>query len=233
MKIGIFSDIHGNRFAFEKIYRELKKESCDMHLFLGDVCGYYYQQDEIMDILEDIPHLAAIQGNHDALFLECLGDEQKLKKYTRTYGLSFEAFKETITPRHLAFLRALPREFHLKEEGLAAFHGSPWNPLQEYIYPDSNLERFEGLPFNAVFLGHTHYPMDIRLQGIRVINPGSAGQPRNGGWPTFALYDTRARTLEIKSVPYPVDLMMAEITRRKDNNPYLIHILQRIDGWQN
>ena len=27
MKIGIFADVHGNLFAFENIYRELKKDS--------------------------------------------------------------------------------------------------------------------------------------------------------------------------------------------------------------
>jgi predicted phosphodiesterase len=35
MKLAIFSDIHGNLCSFESIYRELKKEKCDMHLFRG------------------------------------------------------------------------------------------------------------------------------------------------------------------------------------------------------
>ncbi len=233
MKLGIFADIHGNWLSFKNIYCELKKEKCDLHLFLGDICGYYYRQNEIMDMLKDIPHLVTIAGNHDALFLKSLADEKVMRNYTGKYGRSFQFLKETIRPAHLDFLRNLPKEFHLETEGIAAFHGSPWDPIEEYIYPDSPMERFSKLPFKLVFLGHTHHPMDIKLQDIRVINPGSAGQPRNGGWPTYALYDTRSQELRIKPVHYNVNELIDEIKKRKDENPYLIQVLHRIKGWQN
>jgi putative phosphoesterase len=233
MKLGVFSDIHGNLFSFENIYVELKREKCDLYLFLGDICGYYYRQKEIMDMLADLPHLAAIAGNHDTLFLKSLEDEELMRSYTHKYGLSSQFLKETIDSNHLDFLRNLPGEFHLETEGIAAFHGSPWDPLEEYIYPDSPMERFKELPFKLVFLGHTHRPMDIKLQGIRVINPGSAGQPRDGGWPTYALYDTGTKELKIKQVPYNVNALVDEIKKRKDENPYLIRVLHRIKEWQN
>ncbi len=233
MKLGIFADIHGNLFSFENIYRELKKEKCDRYLFLGDICGYYYRQTEIMDMLADLPQLEIIAGNHDVLFLKSLEDEKVMRNYTDKYGLSFQFLQETIGPTHLDFLRNLPGEFHWDTEGIAAFHGSPWDPLEEYIYPGSPMDRFTKLPFKLVFLGHTHHPMDIKLQNIRVINPGSAGQPRNGEWPTYALYDTRTRELQIKQVHYNVPGLMDEIKKRKDENPYLIQVLHRITGWQN
>jgi predicted phosphodiesterase len=233
MKIGILSDIHGNIYSFERIYRQLIKERCDLHLFLGDICGYYYRQQEVMTLLLELPHLQALAGNHDRLFLESLEDTDVMNKYTGTYGLSFKIFKETITPDHLAFLKRLPGEYYLKEEGIAAFHGSPWNPLREYIYPDSPMERFESLPFKAVFLGHTHYPMDIKLKSIRVVNPGSAGQPRDGGWPSYALYDTCTHRLDIKAVPYNVNALVQEIKERGHENAYLIQVLHRIKGWRN
>lgn len=233
MKLGIFADIHGNLFSFENIYFELKKEKCDMYLFLGDICGYYYRQNEIIDMLANMPQLEIIAGNHDVLFLKSLEDENVMRSYTDKYGLSFQFLKETIGSNHLDFLRNLPKEFHLETEGIAAFHASPWDPMEEYIYPDSPMERFKRLPFKLVFLGHTHHPMYIKLQDIRVINPGSAGQPRNGGWPTYALYDTRTKELEIKQVHYNVIGLIDEIKRQKDENPYLIRALHRIKGWQN
>lgn len=233
MKIGIFSDIHGNLHAFENIHRELKKEKCDMHLFLGDLCGYYYRQEEIIEMLAEIPYLETTAGNHDDLFLKSLGDEHVMKSYTERHGLSFRFLSETISSFHLDFLSAMPKEFHLEEYGIAAFHGSPWDPLREYIYPDSPMERFAGLPFKVVFLGHTHRPLDIRLQDTRVINPGSAGQPRNGDWPSYALYNTGTDKLEIKQVPYDVNPLVHEIKRRKDHNAYLVQVLHRINGWRN
>ncbi|HLP59794.1 MAG TPA: metallophosphoesterase family protein [Candidatus Deferrimicrobium sp.] len=227
MKIGIFGDIHGNRYAFEKIYEHLKKESCDMHLFLGDVCGYYYQQNEIIDILREIPNLRAVAGNHEATFLAALEDAKLLKSYAQNFGRSFELLKENITTANLEFLKSLPAECLMPAYNIAAYHGSPWKPLAEYIYPDSPLERFEELSFTTVFLGHTHYPMDRTWRNTRIINPGSAGQPRNGDWPSYALYNVKTKKAEIKYITYDVASLIRDIENMKENKPYLIEVLQR------
>jgi putative phosphoesterase len=228
MKIAIFSDIHGNIFSFEKIYQKLKKEKCDLHLFLGDICGYYYHQNEAIEILREIPNLYSLCGNHDRMFLDSLENEAVMEHYSKTYGRSFEFLKAGITPQNLEFLRQLPLEFTLDQYGIAAFHGSPWNPIQEYIYPDTSMERFDELPYKVVFLGHTHRPMDVRREGIRIVNPGSAGQPRDGGWPTYAVYETDTDKLDIHGVPYDVDAMIEVVKKREDSNVYLVEALRRI-----
>ncbi|NIM10368.1 MAG: hypothetical protein GTO45_00125 [Candidatus Aminicenantes bacterium] len=228
MKIGIFSDIHGNLYAFENVYNELKKEGCDLHLFLGDICGYYFQQNEVIDILRDIPHLEALAGNHDIMFLKSLEDKNLMKEYTERYGLSFELLKGTITPENLDFLQRLPKEFHLGRYGIAGFHGSPWSFLEEYVYPDSPTQRFDTLDYDIVFLGHTHWTMDIIRERIRIVNPGSVGQPRDGGWPSYAVYDARSEKLEVKRVNYNVNALIEDIKRRKETNAYLIDVLHRI-----
>jgi putative phosphoesterase len=228
MKIGIFSDIHGNLFAFENIYHELKKEACDWHLFLGDVCGYYFQQNEVIDILRDMPNLEVLAGNHDLMFLKSLENGNLMEDYTERYGLSFELLKDSITPGNLDFLKGLPKEFHLEKYGIAGFHGSPWSHIEEYVYPDSPMERFDGLDYNIVFLGHTHWAMDIPRSHIRIVNPGSAGQPRDGGWPSYGIYETHTGKMEIKRVNYDVDALIDDIKRRKDTNAYLIDVLHRI-----
>lgn len=38
----------------------------------------------------------------------------------------------------------------------------------------------------AVLHGHTHVPRDEAIGGVRWLNPGSAGRPRDGGTPSFA-----------------------------------------------
>jgi predicted phosphodiesterase len=228
MKIGIFSDVHGNLYAFESIYNELKKEGCDLHLFLGDVCGYYFGQNEVIDMLREIPNLEALAGNHDIMFLKSREDKNLLKAYTERYGLSFELLASTISPENLDFLRRLPKEFHLGRYGLAGFHGSPWSYLEEYVYPDSPTERFDTLEYDIVFLGHTHWAMDMIRERIRIVNPGSAGQPRDGGWPSYAVYDAGNKKLEVKRVNYNVNALIADIKSRKDTNPYLIDVLKRI-----
>lgn len=228
MKIAIFSDIHGNIFSFEPMYHQIKKEQCDLHLFLGDICGYYYHQNEVIDILKTIPNLQALAGNHDLMFLKSLDNEKAMTDYSQTYGRSFEFLKQNITPSNLDFLRHLGSDFQFPRLGVAAFHGSPWNPVSQYIYPDSAMERFDELPYKIVFLGHTHYPMDIQRQSIRIVNPGSAGQPRDGGWPSYAIYNTETHQVAIHRVPYDVDAQIADILGREDANSYLIEVLMRM-----
>lgn len=229
MKIAVFSDIHGNIFSFETLYKEIIQENCDMHLFLGDLCGYYYFQEEITGMLQDLPNLESIIGNHDQLFLGALEDEKAMGDYTRIYGRSFEFLKETLSAACLGFLQRLPVQYSDQELGIAAFHGSPWDPIHQYVYPDSNFDRFDELPFKTVFLGHTHRPMDIKRQGIRIVNPGSAGQPRDGGWPSFAVYDTGKDSVQLKRCAYDVDAMIREIKIREDN-AYLVEVLERSRG---
>jgi putative phosphoesterase len=228
MKLGIFSDIHGNGLAFECIFSALEKEKCDAMFFLGDICGYYYDQRAVIDRLNAVPHLFAIRGNHDSLFLRALEDSQTAKDYSLRYGRSFEFLRESITSEQIGFLKDLPMETGLEDFGIAAFHGSPWNVLDEYVYPDSDFAPFDNLPYRLVLLGHTHYPMDIRRQGIRIVNPGSSGQPRDGDWPSFAVYETGSEKLEVKRIKYSVGHLIEDIKRRKEDNPYLIRILKRM-----
>jgi diadenosine tetraphosphatase ApaH/serine/threonine PP2A family protein phosphatase len=199
-----------------------------LHLFLGDICGYYYRQNEIIDILREMPYLEASAGNHDVLFLMSLKNEDLMMNYTENFGRSFEFLRETITPNSLEFLKNLQESIFLSQYGIAGYHGSPWKPLNEYIYPDSSMEAFEELPFSLVFLGHTHYSMDRIGTRVRVINPGSSGQPRDGGWPSYALYDTQTQKLEIKRVQYNVKNLKDEIIKRKEKQSYLTAVLERI-----
>ncbi|MGE5340268.1 MAG: metallophosphoesterase family protein [Candidatus Omnitrophota bacterium] len=228
MKLGIFSDIHGNMHAFEPIVERLLRENCDTYIYLGDICGYYYDQNEVINRLRQMPRLQAVAGNHDVLFLRSLNNDYLLKDYTGKFGLSFQLLKETITPENLDFLRNLPESVVLENGTIGCFHGSPWHPLEEYVYVDYPMERFDELSYKLVLLGHTHRAIDIRRPNLRVINPGSAGQPRDGKWPTYAVYDTETENLELKRVPFEIDDLIHEIKRRNDPNPYLIRVLNYI-----
>lgn len=228
MKIAIFSDVHGNLYAFEEVYKRLQAEACDAHFFLGDVCGYYYHQNEIIEMLKTLPRLEALLGNHDVMFMMAMEDSTVMKSYTGNFGRSFSLFKESITPESLAFLREMQSKIVCEEHAVAGFHGSPWNPFHEYIYPDSPTHAFSDLPYGVVFLGHTHHVMDRREGDVRIVNPGSCGQPRDGGWPSYAVYDSDTKDIRIERVPYNIDYLVDDVKRHKDKNPYLISVLERI-----
>lgn len=225
MRIGIFSDIHGNIYAFERVWKALLKESCDLYCCAGDVCGYYYFQNEVIDALQNIDHLVCVMGNHDKFFLDCLKDEKLLEQYSDKYGGSLLFLKETITEDNLQFLKNLPLSFEDQEISVAMFHASPWNPLEGYIYPTDSVEKFKDLSFRYVFLGHTHYPMHKQAGNVQVVNPGSVGQPRDYAHASFAVLDSERNTVDFQRVEYDIEMLIKSMKEHNEKNQYLFNVL--------
>lgn len=227
MKIGIFSDIHGNIYAFEKIWKALHGEACDLYAFLGDICGYYYHQNEIIEMLSEARNVISIIGNHDSLFLKALKNNRLENTYVKRYGKSLSILKETIKPKSLNFLKELPDRFYIKKHKIVAFHGSPWDCLNGYVYPTDPITRFQRLPYSFILLGHTHYPMDRSIKHLRIINPGSCGQPRDCDRPSYAVLDLEFGTCKIKRVTYNYSSLAKDIRKHHESNRYLINVLKR------
>lgn len=227
MRIGIFSDIHGNIYAFDKVWEALLRESCDFYCCAGDLCGYYYFQNEVIDAVQSIDDLICVRGNHDQIFLDGLNDEKLLAKYSSQYGGSLDFLKNNITQDNLDFLKGLRLSYENKELGLAMFHGSPWDKLNGYVYPTDSVDRFKGLDYEYILLGHTHYPMHKQIGGLQIINPGSVGQPRDYSQSSFAVLDLDKNFVEFKRVEYNVDLLVNSMMQRNEENEYLFNVLKR------
>ncbi len=86
-------------------------------------------------------------------------------------------------------------------------HGSPFEPHNEYIYPNSpSLSRLATIDADYVILGHTHYQMAERVGRTLVINPGSAGEARdarNAFQLSYAVLDTETDEVRLRRLPGP------------------------------
>ena len=229
MKLCIFSDIHGNGVAFEKALSMILGEEADVNIFLGDLCGYYFDEIAIFERLLGIPRLIALKGNHDQMFYDVAsGNDESLREfYFKKYGPALEHF---LKADHQALLKWISRREELylsKELDIACYHGSPWDPRHGYVYPDSGFERFPELPYSNIFLGQTHYPMVRRLGEKMIVNPGSLGQPRQGGWPTFAVLDLPGKDVQFKEVEYDKNELLRQMDSFCDADSYLRKILLR------
>ena len=227
MRICVFSDIHGNGPAFDAAYKMIISEKADLNIFLGDLCGYYYDQLEIFEKLTNIQSLYAIRGNHDAIFLDIVeGNKNMREKYCRKYGRSMENLLNKEIKELSKWLSSLS-SFIEPAFDIACFHGSPMNFLEDYIYPDSSLDIFLDHTSNVFLLGHTHYPMIRRIDNKIVINPGSLGQPRQGGWPTYAVIDYPHKTVTFRYVFYDKKKLLEQIDIMADENSYLKTVIER------
>ena len=121
---------------------------------------------------------------------------------------------KTLSDDDKRFLRDLPLTASVERDGRRFFlcHATPSDPLFAYCPPDSPAWGQESASVDAdiILVGHTHLPFVKRFGSRTVVNPGSLGQPKEGGPDgSYALWQDGEVTLH--KVPYPVDRTIAKI----------------------
>jgi predicted phosphodiesterase len=233
----IFSDIHSNFEAFTRC-REMADGKYDEALCLGDLVGYGPDPNAVVTGVREIAS-RIIRGNHDKA---CCGitDAEDFNALARQATLWTRG---ELTPENLAFLRTLPSG-PVFMDSFQMVHGSPGDE-DEYIFgPGQALPTLRNLALQIVLFGHTHFQGGFmitpngRYQSIRcastedgltftlpledgaryLINPGSAGQPRDGDWrAAFAILDEEKHEVEYYRTPY--DLPATQEKMRKAGLP--------------
>lgn len=222
MTVAVFSDIHGNISSLEEALKIMDTFKPDQYLFLGDMAGYYYYQNESIELLDSLDNLISIKGNHDEYFLKCLINRNELTALDEKYGQSYSLLYNTITEKSKAFFHSLSeREIN---ENYEAYHGSPNNYLEEYIYKETHIELRTEVPF--IFLGHTHHPMTKEVNDTLIVNPGSIGQPRDHNKGSFSIVDLKDKKVENIRYTYEKSLLEKKILELNDNQ-YLQNVLKR------
>ncbi len=222
MTMAVFSDIHGNVSSLEEALKIMDTLKPDQYLFLGDMAGYYYYQNESIELLNSLDNLISIKGNHDAYFLESLVNKDKLKKLDKKYGQSYSLLYDNITEQSKDFFYKLA-EFEINER-YEAYHGSPNNYLEEYIYKETDIQLTTTVPF--IFLGHTHYPLTKKIDDTLIVNPGSIGQPRDYNKGSFSMVDLKDKKVENIRYTYKKSQLKKRIIELNDNK-YLQDVLKR------
>ena len=163
------------------------------------------------------------------MFIDIIEKKKDVLSYSVKYGSSIKNFLNSVTQVNLEFLKKMPLERDVMIDGLniKIVHGSPWNPIEEYIYPDSDLSRYSKIDFDYIFQGHTHYPMRVNKGKCEIVNPGSIGQPRDGGYPSFAVLDTKTKVIEFLSVKYDINELIQDIKCVDGEPSYLSSVLKR------
>lgn len=231
MKLIFFSDIHGNLGAFQEFQKQLEQEKPDLVVFCGDVFGYYYQQDRILTALRESGWLCLL-GNHDHYFLELLDGMRNVESLSQKYGSSYVRCLNTgvISKENIAFLRTLKPQVRLCVDGLniAVFHGSPVDPLNGRVYPNTPIDATElYTPYDYVVLGHTHHKMIRTLGSTTILNPGSLGQQRDGRGCSYTMLDTCTRAVSFQLVEYEISSLLSEIGANDPDKPFLASVLTR------
>lgn len=191
MRIAVLSDIHANLPALDAVLAAAGDLDAIWHL--GDVVGYGPDPDGVVDRLIDVGAVG-VRGNHDAA--ACGGPE--IEWFNPEARRAMEWTRNAIRPSTVEWLSALPERRTL--EGCELVHGSPREPLWEYVtsVPVARAN-IAALRSPIGLHGHTHIPVafveedgrvdvvgpgrgsELRMRARRaLLNPGSVGQPRDG-----------------------------------------------------
>jgi putative phosphoesterase len=207
MKILVIADIHSNWPALSAI-----QEPHDACLFLGDLVDYATDPLPCIDWVR-AKTTAGVRGNHDHAIAQ---------RITAKDGSGFRALAAATRPIHwrmlnpsrVKYLARLPltRRIVLGGKTFYLVHGTPRDPLDEYLGPDPAAwrQRVENVHADFVCVGHTHMQFDLELERLRVINPGSVGQPRDGD-PRSAYAVIEDGKVSLRRVPYDIDATLKQM----------------------
>jgi predicted phosphodiesterase len=194
----ILSDIHANLEALDAVLEDIRGQGIDTVYCLGDIIGYGPNPCQCVDRCLDFK--LCLLGNHDhgALF-DPEGFSSGAERAIFWTRGQMENPDDPLNKPRWHFLAQLPRT--RIEDDTMYVHGSPRNPLNEYVFPEDvfnerKIKRIFGYIQHYCFQGHTHVPGIFTEDGRffkpddvghvftlgpqkAMINVGSVGQPRD------------------------------------------------------
>ena len=211
MRIGLLSDVHGNAIALDRCVSFLKKQEIDLWVFLGDLVGYMPDVEHCNELINQLCEITLL-GNHDAMMLGIL-EPRSDKEHIYLHQLA----KEQLGSVHLKKIQARKPTASkvVGDKTLLFVHGSPWEPYEEYVYPDARFEPFNNVNADVVFMGHTHWPFVKKVKDKIIVNVGSCGLPRDiGRYASCAVYDSEKNDCQIFRVAFDSESIISKYQGR-------------------
>lgn len=219
VRILLIADIHSNWPALRAI-----QESFDACLFLGDLVDYGPDPVPCIDWVRQNAELS-VRGNHDHAVAQRIipkGNSGFRKLAVATRPLHWDL----IDPARTKFLARLPITARIQLDGYTfqLLHATPRDPLDEYLGPDAAAwePRLEGIDADFVCVGHTHVPYELEVGKVRVVNPGSVGQSRDGD-PRAAYAIIEDGQVHFRKVAYDIEETL-DLMRRHGVEPWAIEL---------
>ncbi len=135
--------------------------------------------------------------------------------------------RSVVTDDRKAWLRTLEPELRREIGGvrIRLVHGSP-RRMNEYLFEDrdpGSLARIaRAADCDVLLFGHTHIPWSRLIEGVRFVNTGSVGKPKDGdpraGWVSLTVDEAGVVETHVHRVPYDITSMATAI-RAADGLP--------------
>jgi diadenosine tetraphosphatase ApaH/serine/threonine PP2A family protein phosphatase len=225
VKVAVVSDVHANLHALKAVLAAIDADPPDELWCLGDLVGYGARPNECCELIE-ARAAVCLGGNHDLAvrgtidLAEFSGDAAVAATWTRNVlSADARAFLDTLDPQG-------------ERNGVGLYHGSPRDPVWEYVLSDEAAVASIMLsPFPLTLVGHSHVALQVSLDeralggGLAangtvldfttrkwLLNPGSVGQPRDGDpRAAYLALDFDDQRAAFHRVDYDIEATQAEI----------------------
>lgn len=225
MRYALVSDIHANVEALRRVLADAAQNGVDRVVCLGDVVGYGPLPAETLALVRKTA-AAVLAGNHD----DAVSGRGSAEAFNGLAADAVTRHREALSSEDLAWLRTRPYTCEL--DGAVAAHGDLVDPPKFYYVDDAEgaAANFAATAAQLIFVGHTHVPalavvgdsgtvhltgpQDFTLEPNKryIVNPGSVGYPREANGvcqSSYVIYDSAARTVEFRFLPFSVASVMA------------------------
>ncbi len=200
MKYAIFSDVHANLHALNRVLEDIEQQKVDRTVCLGDLVGYGAFPNQVVDKVRDTCDVV-IAGNHDHAAVGIM-DISAFNEYAHRAVIWT---RDKLSAINTKWLQSRP--LNVVENEIQFVHASPVEPRKwHYIFSKDDAQRaMEHAEAGTVFVGHTHVPFDYMTRLGRLINVGSVGQPRDGNpEAAYTLFDTATGERRLIHIAYDV-----------------------------
>ncbi|SLM31231.1 conserved hypothetical protein [Desulfamplus magnetovallimortis] len=218
MRIAVFSDVHSNLEALSAFIEHSMTRNIHRYVCLGDIVGYGANPNQCIRLLQSIPDIFFVLGNHD----NAAGSE--IVAMNGDAGRAILWTKRRLTLQNTGFLKGMSENISL--ENLFFCHANPsgksdWYYIAEKAYISRTFFRSRA---KILFAGHTHAAAVITRKNFfcvyirkpengavvpvaslnrQIFNCGSIGQPRDGDpRASYIIYDSEKSVVEFHRVEY-------------------------------
>jgi putative phosphoesterase len=190
MKIALISDIHGNLVALDAVLQDIQAHGgVDGYWVLGDLAAIGPDPIGVLERLTELSEAEFVRGNTDRYLVtgerpppsveECEADPSQWRRFAEVASsISWTQGAVTVAGWR-EWLADLPleRRFVLPDSTrVLCVHASPGSDdrgLHPGLSEDELRASLDGCEADLVCVGHTHYPRDVRVDGVHVVNGGS------------------------------------------------------------
>lgn len=179
VKLGIFTDVHGDLLSLQKVLTTLEKLGVDALICLGDLVVHGQRPNAVVDLVRTL-QIPTVGGNHDHGALH-YGRDPNLVFFNPKSELHTALTQPLLSAENQAFLADLP-ELIQPAPSVTGVHAG-YRDRYALLYAPINVEHlFADAPTPITLCGHTHRTRMHRLDAGGMLQEVDPWQEQDDTW---------------------------------------------------